>query len=133
MARVGGCVGGGLRRVERKRRSLLLLTEEEARRLAEALTRFHVPRSFMILEAIQAGLETADLKNIPGRRSRLLYFRLPREVRERVKELAEARHTSQQTLIRHFLFTYLSHLERKTPPPTKRRTNKGKGGVTVDG
>jgi hypothetical protein len=103
----------GLRKLERKRSGLLLLTEEEARRLTDALTPFHLPRSFMILEAIQAGLQAAHLKNIPRRRSKILYFRLPGEVRERVKvkELAEERHTSQQTLIRHFLFTCLSHLE----------------------
>jgi len=117
-----------LMKVERKCRGLLLLTEEEARRLADALTPFHLPRSFLILEAIQAGLQTADLKNIPGRRRRILCFRLPVELRERVRELAEERHISQQSLIRYFLFTYLSQLERKSTPPTKHRTNSRRGG-----
>jgi len=66
----------------KENRSLLLLTEEEASRLAEALENYHVSRSFMILEAVQAGLANLDLAKIPGRRKRIVYFRLPSEIRE---------------------------------------------------
>jgi hypothetical protein len=114
-----------------KRRSLLLLTEEEARRLATTLTATHLPRSFLIQEAIQAGLHTADLANIPERRSRVLCFRLPTELLGRVRALAEELDTSQQTLLRHFLFTYLSEMGRRSTPPTNRR-GKGRRGVVVD-
>jgi predicted DNA-binding protein len=110
-----------------KRRSLLLLTEEEAHRLTTALTPTHLPRSFLIQEAIQAGLRTIDPTNIPGRRSKVLCFRLPTELRDRVRALAEELDTSQQTLLRHFLFTYLSELEWKNMPPTKHR-GKGRRG-----
>jgi hypothetical protein len=114
-----------------KRRSLLLLTEEEARRLATAQTPTRLSRSFLIQEAVQAGLQTADIANVPGRRNKILCFRLPPELRDRVRELAKELDTSQQTLIRHFLFTYLSEMERKSTPPTNRR-GKGRRGVVVD-
>jgi hypothetical protein len=114
-----------------KCRGLLLLTEGEARRLAASLTLTHLPRSFLIQEAIQAGLQTVDLANIPGRRSKVLCFRLPTELLGRVRALAEELDTSQQTLLRHFLFTYLSEMERRSTPPTNRR-GKGRRGVVVD-
>ena len=49
----------------RKRR--LLLTDDEAASLTEAADQYHMPRSFLILEAIQAGLETVNPAVIPGR------------------------------------------------------------------
>jgi hypothetical protein len=105
--------------VETRKRSLLLLTEEEASRLADALKDSHVPASILILEAIQAGLQTLDLTTMPGRRTRTLYFRIPTEIRERVKQLATQRHVSQQSLTRHFLFTYISHPPWKKPDPPR--------------
>jgi predicted DNA-binding protein len=107
---------------------LLLLTEEEARRLNDALTPYHISKSFIIQEAIQVGLQTLDLTNIPGRRSKILQIRLPAELRRRVRALAKERRISQQSLTRHFLFTYLSQLERKSTPPTKTRNHTSRGG-----
>ena len=106
-ARMAGLVGGNCR-------GLVLLTEEEWSRLAEAVNRFHVPRSFLILEAIQAGLQDQNATSIPGRRNRPVNFRLPAEVTEAIKETAKARGVSQQSLIRHLLFAYLSEIRRKT-------------------
>jgi hypothetical protein len=58
-------------------RGLVLLTEEEALRLAEAVDQFHVPRGFLILEAVQAGLQNLNACAVPGRRSEAIAFRLP--------------------------------------------------------
>jgi hypothetical protein len=104
---------------------LILLTEEEASQLADAVNQFHVPRSFLILEAIQAGLRSLDTATIPGRRSRPLSFRLPDEIAVRVKQVSREHDVSQQNLIRHLLFTYLKQrtAETRTPrnPPKKHR------------
>ncbi|MGP8069414.1 MAG: hypothetical protein ACLP5V_05945 [Candidatus Bathyarchaeia archaeon] len=107
---------------------MLLLTEEEARRLTDALTPYHISKSFIIQEAIQAGLQTLNPGNVPGPRNRIVQFRLPAELRKRVRKLAEEHHISQQSLIRYFLFTYLSQLERKYAPPTKTRSHTKRDG-----
>lgn len=113
---------------------MLLLTEEEASRLADALKDFPVPRSILILEAIQAGLHTLDLTNMPGRRTRILCFRIPAEIEQKLKQLAAERHVSKQSLIRHFLFTYISHPPWKKPRPVTRlpESNRVKGGAQVE-
>jgi hypothetical protein len=67
----------------------------------------------MILEAIKAGLQTPDPATIPGRRTRMVHFSLPSEIRERAKQLTGERNVSQQSLIRHFLFAHVSRLGRK--------------------
>jgi hypothetical protein len=67
----------------------------------------------MILEAIKAGLQTPDPATTPRRRTRIAYFQLPSEIRERVKQLSGERNVSQQSLIRHFLFAHVSRLGRK--------------------
>jgi hypothetical protein len=87
---------------------LLLLTEAEASRLAGAVKELHVPRSLIILEAVQAGLQTLDPNVIPGRRTKSVHFRLPPEVREKVRLVATQYQLSQQNLIRHMLFAYLA-------------------------
>jgi hypothetical protein len=100
---------------------LLLLTEEEASQLADAVNQFHVPRSLLILEAIQAGLRSLGTTTIPGRRSKPLSFRLPDEIAVRVKQVAQEHHVSQQNLIRHLLFNYLTQLAAETPNTTETR------------
>jgi len=97
---------------------LLLLTEEERAWLAEAVDRLHVPRSFLILEAVQAGFQRPSPPPIPGRRNKGVSFRLPAEVAEKIKQAASARGISQQSLIRHLLFTYITEIHPKTAPAT---------------
>jgi hypothetical protein len=106
-ARMAGLAAGN-------RRGMVLLTEEERLRLAEAVNQFHIPRSFLILEAIQAGLKNPDTTTIPGRRNRRLTFRLPSDTIKAVKQTAKEKGVSQQSLIRHLLFTYLSEIGGKT-------------------
>ena len=102
-----------------RRRNLLLLNDEENSRLAEAIREHHVSRSFIILEAIQAGLQARVQPKIPGRRKRVVYFRLPAEIKAKIKELAEKHKASQQSLLRHFLDAYLAKLDRMHPRTTR--------------
>ena len=118
---------------EGRRVGLLFQTEEERLWLAGAVERLHVPRSFLILEAVQAGLGGHSL-SIPGRRNRGVSFRLPAEVAEKVKQAAQVRGVSQQSLIRHLLFTYLTEaLQRpprqRTPPRKPAQAARLEGGV----
>ena len=119
---------------EGRRVGLLLLTEEERLWLAETVERLHVPRSFLILEAVQAGLGGPSL-SIPGRKNKAVSFRLPAEVAEKVKQAADARGVSQQSLIRHLLFTYLTEALQRPPPqrtPSRKpQTALLEGGVEI--
>ena len=107
----------------------LLLTEEESRKLAEAVKTSGAPnRSLLILESIQAKLHSPNLPELQGKRTNILHCWLPTEIMEKVRLLAHEQGVSQQSLIRYFLFTYLSQLERKNPPPTKTRSHTKRGG-----
>jgi hypothetical protein len=105
-----------------RRPNLLLLTEEEASRLAVAARTLHVPSNFIILEAVQFGLQALDPTKITKRRRKIVYFRLPTEIKQRVIELAQELDLSQQSLIRHYLSTYLTQLGTKTPKLMELRT-----------
>ena len=110
--------------MEGRCKGLLRLDEREAKRLAEALEELHLPRSLIILEAVQAGLAKLDPACVPGKRTHQLHFRLPADVREKVRRAAAEHHLSQQALIRHMLFTYLSspqgnHQTNRAPDEAK--------------
>ena len=107
----------------------LLLTEEESEKLANAVRTSGAPnRSLLILASIQAGLRGPKPLELQGKRSRVTYFWLSTLLLGEIRRLANERHVTQQKLLRHFLFTYLSQLERKSTPPTKRRRRTKRGG-----
>lgn len=100
----------------------LLLTQEESGRLAEAVKASGAPnRSFLILESIQTKLHAPNLAGLQGKRTTILHCWLPTEIMAEVRRLAHEHGVTQQSLLRYFLFTYLSQLERKNTPPTKTR------------
>jgi hypothetical protein len=100
----------------------LLLNEEESESLAKAVRGSGTPnRSLLILESIQAKLHSPTQPGLQRKRTKTLYFWLPTELMGEVRRLASELRVSQQNLIRYFLFTYLSQLERRTAPPTKPR------------
>jgi len=107
----------------------LLLTEEESGRLAEAVKASGAPnRSFLILESIQTKLHSPNLPGLQGKRTTILHCWLPTEIIEEVRRLALERRVTQQSLLRYFLFTYLSQLPRKNTSPTKTRGHTRRGG-----
>jgi len=94
----------------------LLLTEEESRRLAEAVRVSGAPnRSFLILQSIQSRLHARTLTGLQGRRNRILHCWLPIEIMREVRRLARERAVSQQSLIRYFLFTHPTQPETHSP------------------
>ena len=103
---------------------MLLLNEEESGKLAEAVrTSGTGNRSLIILESIQARLHAPNLPGLQRKRTRVVYFWLPTEIMEEVRQLALDLRVSQQNLIRHLLFTYLvtAPWKRKPPPDTLNR------------
>ena len=73
-----------------------------------------VSRGFLLFEAVQAGLRNPAPDNAPIGPRVGVRFWLPREMSDKVKELANLNVTSQQSLLRDFLFRYL------TNPPWNR-------------
>jgi hypothetical protein len=68
-------------------------------------------KSFLISEAILVGIKKTDM-NIPqSRRIHKINFWLPTELANQVKELSRLKETSQQNLMRHYLFHYLANPE----------------------
>ena len=111
----------------------LLLNQEESESLAQAVKTSGTPnRSLLLLESIQAKLHAPTLPGLQRKRTKTLYFWLPTELMGEVRRLASELRVSQQNLIRYFLFTYLSQLERKTAPPTKPREPTLAEEVAVD-
>lgn len=118
--------------VSSRQRNVLLLNEEEHSRLAEAIDAFHVSRSFIILEAIQTGLLAEGEVEVSGRRRKVVYFRLPSEIKEKVRRLAEERDVSQQSLIRHFLDKYLAQRTQQAQRTSAGRTDPSREVVEVE-
>lgn len=78
-------------------------------KLAEAVRVSGAPsRSLLILESLQAGLDTGNLIGLQRRRNRPIPFWLPKEIMKETRNMAGRLKVSQQNLMRHFLFTYLA-------------------------
>jgi hypothetical protein len=111
----------------------LLLTEEEAMKLAEAVRVSGAPsRSLLILESLQAGLDTGNLTGLQRRRNRPIPFWLPKEIMKETRNMAGRLKVSQQNLMRHFLFTYLAsapweHTQPAIQRPPQEITEEEKG------
>ena len=93
----------------------ILLTEEEVARLDAAVVEsYAVNRSLLVFEAIQAGIKRSVINTLPRvSRRREVPVWVTRELKQQVKHLAETHSVTQQRLLRHFLFQYL------TKPPWK--------------
>jgi hypothetical protein len=65
-------------------------------------------RGLLIVEAVRAGLANPELKVHGNRRLRRVDALVPRRLVVRVKEVAAANNVTQQYLLRHFLFQYLT-------------------------
>ncbi len=85
------------------------LTQAELRQLERAVNHSGAPsRAFLIFEAIQAGLRNTNLREAQGRRVKKVNLRVPPEIKERIKQVAEYQAVTQQGLLRYFLFEYLA-------------------------
>jgi hypothetical protein len=94
----------------------LLLTKEESVKLAEALSTSGAPSlSFIALESIEAGLRKRNPNGIQTRRTHTFPLWVPEDVMEEVRRLAVEWDASQQSIIRHFLLTYLASPPWKHP------------------
>jgi predicted DNA-binding protein len=93
----------------------ILLTEEEIARLDAAVAEsYAMNRSLLVFEAIQAGIKKSMINTLPSAsKRREVAIWVTRELKQQVKHLAENHSVTQQRLLRHFLFQYL------TNPPWK--------------
>jgi len=99
----------------------LLLTESELETLDRAVSESGaLNRSLIIFEALQAGLQAPTPKIQWKKRNRRVDAWASGEIKRRIAQLANDVGVTQQTLLRHYLTTYLSQLGRKNTPSTKR-------------
>jgi hypothetical protein len=88
----------------------LLLTDAEFRKVGQALEEIRpMNKSFLITEAVQAGLAETNLDINQLRRICEIQFWLPREIAGSVRRLAGLTQTTQRELIHYFLFQYLAN------------------------
>lgn len=108
-----------LSRRRRRSRLRLILTESETAELDRAVAESGaIFRSLIIAEAIQAGLSRpADRTLTAERRCRRVDVWLPRGIGALVKRTAQAHKTTQQKLLRHFLFEYIASGPWKATEP----------------
>ena len=105
----------------------LLLNHDELDELQRALRKIHpLDKSFLLFEAIKTGLSRADEEIRPKRRTCKTHFWLPKDIARQLKQLAKAKGTTQQSLIRQYLFQYLAN-------PPWRRSEAGGTGPESDG
>lgn len=96
----------------------LLLNHAELDELQRALWEIHpLDKSFLLFEAIKTGLSRTDEEIKSTRRTRKAHFWLPKDIARQLKQLAKVKATTQQSLIREFLFQYLAN------PPWERTTS----------
>jgi hypothetical protein len=100
-------------------RVCLLLTPTELSQLDQGIEDcgVPVPRGFILFEATQTGLMNSTIPQHEPNRLRI-YFRVPREMKERVRALANQTGQSQQHILRQFLHEYLNN------PPWKPANTK---------
>lgn len=99
----------------------LLLTHAEYDEFRQALQEIHpLDKSFLLFQAVKTGLSQQDKEIKPNRRACKIHFWLPKEIAQEAKQLAHVKATTQQNLIREFLFRYLAN------PPWRRSTGATK-------
>jgi len=88
----------------------LYLTDAEVEELDRAVAESSAwSRSLLIAEAIKAGLNNPYLRLAPERRGRRVDARVPSRLRDNMKQLAKTQEVRQQSLLRRFLFHYISN------------------------
>ncbi|MGA3406121.1 MAG: hypothetical protein ABSD49_10370 [Candidatus Bathyarchaeia archaeon] len=100
-------VEGQVRDRKNRSRTRILLTRTELAQLHSAVIETRANKSFLVVEAIQRGLRESDYGNIPTKRACKIDAWIPRDFKQRIKQLAEAYSVTQQSILRHFLFRYL--------------------------
>ena len=132
-------IGLGSRHRSRLR---ILLTREEINLLDSAVAeRYAVTRNLLVYTAIHEGLTTFKPETIrkPNRRREVPIW-VPRDMKNKIRELAKTHSITQQTILRHLLFQYITqapwnntkttHEQSKnttTPPPQAKRQPKHPG------
>jgi len=98
------------RRARKRSKLRLILTQSQTAELDRAVAESGaIFRSLIIAEAIHAGLSRpADRTLTAERRCRRVDVWLPRGIGALVKRTAQAHKTTQQRLLRHFLFEYIA-------------------------
>jgi hypothetical protein len=88
----------------------LLLTQAEFKQLCGALEEIYpMGKSFLMLVAINAGVMQPDHPVPRTKRDCRVRFWLPRRLAVKIRELSKLKGTSQQNLMRHYLFQYIAH------------------------
>jgi hypothetical protein len=87
----------------------VLLTKCEAERVDRAVVASGAwSRGLLIAEAVRAGLADPELKLENGKRLRRIDALVPRKLASNLKNIAALNNVTQQHLLRHFLFQYLT-------------------------
>ncbi len=88
----------------------ILLTEQEINLLDSAVAEsYAVTRNLLVYSAIHEDLKTFKPETIqrPSRRREVPIW-VPREMKSKVRELAKTHSISQQSILRHLLFQYIT-------------------------
>ena len=110
----------GRARKHRKRSRLrLILTDHELEELDRAVAESGALfRSLLIAAAIYTGLAKSDFALTQQKRCRQVAVWVPKRLAGEVKQVATTHSLTQQTLLRHFLFSYLACAPWKTAQET---------------
>ena len=88
----------------------ILLTEEEINRLDSAVAEScAVTRNLLVYTAIHEGLTTFKPETIqkPNRRREVPIW-VPKDMKNKIRELAKTNTITQQSIMRHLLFQYIT-------------------------
>jgi len=88
----------------------ILLTEEEINRLDSAVAEsYAVTRKLLVYTAIHQGLTTFKPETIqkPNRRREVPIW-VPKDMKNKIRELAKTNSITQQSIMRHLLFQYIT-------------------------
>jgi isocitrate dehydrogenase kinase/phosphatase len=113
-------------RRRRRSRLRLILTQSETAELDRAVADSGaIFRSLIIAEAIHAGLSRlGEFTVTPERRCRRVDIWMPRGTEDQIKRAAQAYRTTQQKLLRHYLFEYIANAPWKTIEAENGRTEE---------
>jgi hypothetical protein len=119
----------GTREEEERVKIRLLLTQSELETLDRAVRESGaLTRTFLIFEAIQAGLQNPTPKIIEKKRNRRVDAWTSADMKHRIQQFADNAGMTQQTLLRHFLLTYLAAKPWKPHPTQPEAESKAEEG-----
>jgi len=108
----------------------LLLTPSELEKLDAAVQDTGTNRSFILLEAMQAGLADPNLKIDQEKRTRRIDAWTTSRMKEKLRQLAAKLNITQQHLTRTLLLNYLTTSPWNQPKPHQQEPTEG--GVNVE-